>query len=171
MTASCCGAIQAISEISPNMSSYGQEVSLKSKQLLDQDLYKIKMYSSNKKNTPISSNVLSETVSLYGENLISNNDYFGLEGSSAWYASCGNQKVGGYIVTDDKDVYAAQIGSIPLNLKYGSTSVLFDGLRSASGSDSKIEVSLKVKGDPVSVQISYLDNVVLIQYDLHFEIL
>lgn len=158
MMVSCCGAIQAISEIAPNMSSYGQEVSLKNKQLLDQDLYKIKMYSSNKKNTPISSNVLSETVSLYGENLISNNDYFGLEGSSAWYASCGNQKVGGYIVTDDKDVYAAQIGSVPLNLRYGSTSVLFDGLRSASGSDSKIEVPLKVKGDPVSVQISYLDS-------------
>ena len=158
MVASCCGAIQAISEIAPNMSTYGQEVSLKSKQLLDQDLYKIKMYSSNKKNTPISSNILSETVSLYGENLINNNDYFGLEGSSDWYASCGNQKVGGYIVTDSKDVYAAQVGSVPLKLRYGSTSTLFDGLRSASGSDSKIEVSLKVKGDPASVQISYLDS-------------
>lgn len=158
MKSGSCGIIQAISEITPNMSTYGAEVSLRDKLLLNQDLYKIKMYSSNKKNTPVSSNIPSTITSLYGENLINNRDYFGLEGSYVWEASQGKERVGGYIVSDDRDVYAAHVESSPLMLRYGSSNdgILLNSLRSIWGAESKIELPLKIKGDPATVKISYI---------------
>lgn len=162
MENSTCGMIQAISEIIPNMPTYGTDVGLKDKQLLDQGVYKIKMYSSNKKNTPVSSNIPNTVTSLYGENLLANNDYFGLEESSLWSAFVGNQKVGGYIVSDDRDVYAAQVNTTPLTLKYGKAggTALLSGLNAAGGSKSKLEITLKVKGDPITVKVSGAESTI-----------
>ncbi len=155
MENSSCGMIQAISEITPNMPTYGADVVLRDKLLLDQEIYKIKMYSSNKKNTPVSSNIACVMTSLYGENLLTNNDYFRLEGSSLWFASQGNQKVGGYITSDDRDVYTALVSTTPLTLRYGRSwgMTLLRGLNAVGGSKSKFEITLKVKGDPVTVRV------------------
>lgn len=155
MESSSCGVIQAISEITPNMPTYGSGILLKDTQLLNQEVFKIKMYSSNKKNAPVSSNIPNTMTSLYGENLLANNDYFGLEGTSLWSASSGNQRAGGYIVSDDKDVYATQVSTTPFILKYGRTgsSTLLSGLNAAGGAKSKIEMTLKIKGSPATVKV------------------
>lgn len=151
---SVCGAISAISSIQPGLLKSGTATSLRETVLINQENFTLKLHVSNKKSTSISSNIKTERVSLYGKNLLENNDYFRIEGSSQWASSQGTGLIGGYMVSDGRDVYATQVTSTPVSLKYTSDNLRLETL---SGAEIKSSVELKTKDSPVTINIIYYD--------------